>query len=85
MGKSNPGQLVDITVDALGSRKFKGKVESLSGGTGARFSLLPPDNASGNFVKVVQRLPVRIGFWICRPTCGFRPASRSTSPCTRTR
>jgi membrane fusion protein (multidrug efflux system) len=62
IGKMKPGQPVGITVDALGRRKFKGKVESLSGGTGARFSLLPPDNASGNFVKVVQRLPVRIGF-----------------------
>jgi membrane fusion protein, multidrug efflux system len=62
IGNMKPGQLVGITIDALGSRKFKGKVESLSGGTGARFSLLPPDNASGNFVKVVQRLPVRIGF-----------------------
>ncbi len=62
IGRMKPGQLVGITVDALGSRKFKGKVESLSGGTGARFSLLPPDNASGNFVKVVQRLPVRISF-----------------------
>jgi len=62
IGRMKPGQLVGITVDALGSRKFQGKVESLSGGTGARFSLLPPDNASGNFVKVVQRLPVRISF-----------------------
>jgi membrane fusion protein (multidrug efflux system) len=62
IGSMKPGQPVSITVDALGNRKFKGKVESLSGGTGARFSLLPPDNASGNFVKVVQRLPVRIGF-----------------------
>ena len=47
-------------------RASKAKVESLSGGTGARFSLLPPDNASGNFVKVVQRVPVRIA-WSKRP------------------
>ena len=62
IGALKPGQPVTITVDALGRRKFKGKVESLSGGTGARFSLLPPDNASGNFVKVVQRVAVRIAF-----------------------
>ena len=57
-----PGQRATIRVDALGRRDFEGKVESLSGGTGASFSLLPPDNASGNFVKVVQRVPVRISW-----------------------
>jgi membrane fusion protein (multidrug efflux system) len=57
-----PGQRVHIQVDALGGEDFEGKVESLSGGTGASFSLLPPDNASGNFVKVVQRVPVRISW-----------------------
>jgi membrane fusion protein (multidrug efflux system) len=57
-----PGQRVHIEVDALGGEDFEGKVESLSGGTGASFSLLPPDNASGNFVKVVQRVPVRISW-----------------------
>jgi membrane fusion protein (multidrug efflux system) len=62
IGSMKAGQPATITVDAIGGRKFKGKVESLSGGTGARFSLLPPDNASGNFVKVVQRVPVRIAF-----------------------
>jgi membrane fusion protein (multidrug efflux system) len=56
-----PGQRAKISVDALG-KEFEGKVESLSGGTGATFSLLPPDNASGNFVKVVQRIPVRISW-----------------------
>jgi membrane fusion protein (multidrug efflux system) len=56
------GQRAVIRVDALGRRDFEGKVESLSGGTGASFSLLPPDNASGNFVKVVQRVPVRISW-----------------------
>ncbi|MEO8876727.1 MAG: HlyD family secretion protein, partial [Polyangiaceae bacterium] len=54
------GQPVDMKIDAFGSRHFKGHVDSLSGGTGARFSLLPPDNASGNFIKVVQRVPVLI-------------------------
>lgn len=56
------GQKVHIKIDAFGGEDFEGKVESLSGGTGASFSLLPPDNASGNFVKVVQRVPVRISW-----------------------
>jgi membrane fusion protein (multidrug efflux system) len=51
---------VDVTVDAYPGRHFAGRVESLSPATGARFSLLPPDNATGNFTKVVQRIPVRI-------------------------
>jgi membrane fusion protein (multidrug efflux system) len=54
-----PGQRATVRVDALG-RTFHGYVESLPGATGARFSLLPPENATGNYVKVVQRLPVRI-------------------------
>jgi membrane fusion protein, multidrug efflux system len=56
-----PGERATIRIDALG-KEFEGRVESLSGGTGATFSLLPPDNASGNFVKVVQRVPVRIAW-----------------------
>jgi len=54
------GDSVTFTVDAYGGRVFRGHVESLSPATGARFSLLPPDNATGNFTKVVQRVPVRI-------------------------
>ena len=57
-----PGQPVDITVDAYPAGHFKGRVDSIQAGTGARFSLLPPENASGNFVKVVQRVPVKIVF-----------------------
>lgn len=56
-----PGQPVDISVDAYG-RTYKGHVESIAGASGARFSLLPPENATGNYVKVVQRIPVRIEF-----------------------
>ncbi|HKS96267.1 MAG TPA: HlyD family secretion protein, partial [Terriglobia bacterium] len=56
-----PGQRVKIRVDAYG-RDYDGYVESLSGATGADFSLLPPENATGNYVKVVQRVPVRIRF-----------------------
>jgi membrane fusion protein, multidrug efflux system len=55
-----PGDRVHFTVDAYPGRDLTGRVESLSPATGARFSLLPPDNATGNFTKVVQRLPVRI-------------------------
>lgn len=60
VGEMAPGQRADIDVDAFGSRTFHGRVESIAAATGATFSLLPPENASGNFVKVVQRIPVRI-------------------------
>jgi membrane fusion protein, multidrug efflux system len=55
-----PGQPVTISVDAYGHRKFAGRVESISPAAGSVFTLLPPDNATGNFTKIVQRLPVRI-------------------------
>jgi membrane fusion protein (multidrug efflux system) len=55
-----PGQRVTISVDAYGGREYSGKVDSIAAATGARFSLLPPENATGNFVKVVQRVPVKI-------------------------
>ena len=55
----HPGQPVKVHVDAYG-RDYNAKVESIGGATGARFSLLPPENATGNYVKVVQRIPVRI-------------------------
>ena len=58
--KMKTGQGVEITVDAYPDYKFKGKVESFQAATGSKFSLLPADNATGNFVKVVQRIPVRI-------------------------
>ncbi|SES74740.1 HlyD family secretion protein [Hymenobacter actinosclerus] len=54
------GQPVTIEVDAYPNEEFAGEVQSLSAATGARFALLPPDNASGNFVKVVQRIPIKI-------------------------
>jgi membrane fusion protein, multidrug efflux system len=56
----HPGQNVDITIDMYPGQHFKGTVESLSGGTGTAFSLLPPQNATGNWVKIAQRVPVRI-------------------------
>ncbi|MGJ4948250.1 efflux RND transporter periplasmic adaptor subunit [Bradyrhizobium sp. HKCCYLS20291] len=55
-----PGQPVTIKVDAYGARGFKGVVDSISPAAGSVFTLLPPDNATGNFTKIVQRLPVRI-------------------------
>ena len=56
------GQRAEITVDAFPGRTFEGKIDSTAPGTGARFSLLPPDNASGNFIKVVQRVPVKVAW-----------------------
>ena len=55
-----PGQRVTVKVDAYGGTTLTGKIESIAAATGARFSLLPPENATGNFVKVVQRVPVKI-------------------------
>jgi membrane fusion protein (multidrug efflux system) len=76
------GQSATVHVDALG-RDFEGKVESLAAATGSRYSLLPPENASGNYVKVVQRLPVRVrlepkqaGFELLRPGMSVEPKVR---------
>jgi membrane fusion protein (multidrug efflux system) len=66
VGRMHVGQPAEIKVDALPGRTFEGKIESLAGGTGASFSLLPADNATGNFVKVVQRVPVRVA-WVNAP------------------
>jgi len=57
-----PGQPVDISVDAFPDRSFRGRVDSLQSGSGTAFSLLPAENATGNYVKVVQRVPVKIVF-----------------------
>jgi membrane fusion protein (multidrug efflux system) len=54
------GEFAEVETDAFPGRKFRGKIESLSPATGSSFSLLPPDNSTGNFVKIVQRIPVRI-------------------------
>lgn len=62
VGKMQPGEAVDIHVDAFPGQTFKGVVNSLSPASGSDFSLLPPDNATGNFTKVVQRIPVKITF-----------------------
>jgi membrane fusion protein, multidrug efflux system len=62
LSQMRPGQDVTMKVDALGGRKFHGKVTQIGGATGSRLSLFPPENATGNYVKVVQRIPVRIDF-----------------------
>lgn len=60
LAKMRIGQEVEVAIDALPGREFRGKVESFSPASGAQFAMLPPDNATGNFTKVVQRVPVRI-------------------------
>jgi membrane fusion protein (multidrug efflux system) len=62
MARLRVGQPVRIRVDGIPERSFAGWVESVAGGTGSVFSLFPPDNATGNFVRIVQRLPVRVRF-----------------------
>jgi membrane fusion protein (multidrug efflux system) len=60
--KMQPGQPTLVEIDAFGGRKFRAHVDSVQAGSGAAFSLLPPENATGNFVKVIQRVPVKIIF-----------------------
>jgi membrane fusion protein (multidrug efflux system) len=60
VGRMRPGQPASVTIDALGGAKIDGTVDSLAPGTGSEFALLPPENATGNFTKIVQRVPVRI-------------------------
>lgn len=73
LGDIKVGQAVDFDVDAYGGCTAEGKVESLSGATGAKFALLPPDNATGNFTKVVQRVPIRIAVTKGCPNHPLRP------------
>ena len=67
-----PGARAEVKIDAYPGRTFEAQVDSLAGGTGSRFSLIPPDNASGNFVKVVQRVPVRL-HWKTQPDVPLKP------------
>jgi membrane fusion protein (multidrug efflux system) len=71
LAKIRPGQPVEFEIDAYGGCVGEGKVASVSGATGAKFALLPPDNATGNFTKVVQRIPVRIA--VTKPCPGNHP------------
>jgi len=84
VGSMRAGQRAEISVDAYPSRTLEGRVESTSPGTGARFSLLPADNASGNFVKVVQRVPVKIA-WVNVPADVKLAAGLSTDVTVDTR
>ncbi|AFY75068.1 multidrug resistance efflux pump [Synechococcus sp. PCC 7502] len=62
LGKMHPGEEVEIKIDAFPNHAFKGKVDGLAPASGADFALLPPDNATGNFTKIVQRIPIKIVF-----------------------
>jgi membrane fusion protein (multidrug efflux system) len=74
------GQPVEIEVDAYGGCHVEGRVQSISSATGAKFALLPPDNATGNFTKVVQRIPVRVAITrACGPTQPLRPGMSVTA------
>ncbi len=77
LGKIAVGDSVEFTVDSYGSHEFRGSVESLSPATGARFALLPPDNATGNFTKVVQNVPIRIA--VAQPIDSLYPLRRGMS------
>ena len=79
-----PGQAAEVHVDAI-SRDYHGKVESFSGATGSRYSLLPPENASGNYVKVVQRIPVRIALDPGQPEMERLRPGMSVEPKVRVR
>ncbi|MCX5746095.1 MAG: efflux RND transporter periplasmic adaptor subunit, partial [Proteobacteria bacterium] len=72
IARMHPGDAVDIELDAFPGQALHGVIETMSPATGARFSLIPPDNATGNFVKVVQRVPVKIT-WTQPPTMALRP------------
>jgi membrane fusion protein (multidrug efflux system) len=73
IGKMRPGQKAELSIDAFPGLTLHGEVESFSAATGARFALLPPDNASGNFTKVVQRVPVRVKLVDLPATVSLRP------------
>ena len=62
LGRIRVGQKVEIAIDAIPDHKFAGHVESIAAASGSTYSLLPPDNATGNFTKIVQRIPVKIVF-----------------------
>ncbi len=72
INRMKAGDEVDVTIDAFPGEEFSGVVDTVSPATGARFSMIPPDNATGNFVKVVQRVPVKIT-WKTKPDIVMRP------------
>jgi membrane fusion protein (multidrug efflux system) len=82
--RMHPGQTVSVSVDAL-DRKFDGLIESMPGATGAVYSVLPPENATGNYVKVVQRLPVRIRLKMDQAGLDLLHPGMSVEPVVRVR
>ncbi|HEX3358726.1 MAG TPA: hypothetical protein VHS31_17250, partial [Tepidisphaeraceae bacterium] len=62
LARMRVGQHVDVKIDSIPDHKFSAHIDSLQPGTGSTFALLPPDNATGNFTKIVQRVPVKIVF-----------------------
>lgn len=78
----HPGDKAAVSIDAYPGRSFPAVVDSLAGGTGSRFSIMPPDNASGNFVKVVQRVPVRLS-WTTPPDVPLRAGLSAVVTVTR--
>jgi membrane fusion protein, multidrug efflux system len=72
VGRMKAGDPVDVEIDAYPGQTFHGVVDTVSPATGARFSMIPPDNATGNFVKVVQRVPVKIT-WSSPPGVAMKP------------
>lgn len=62
--KIRPGQRARVEIDSIGGRQFEAVVDSIAPGTGSTFALIPPENATGNFTKIVQRVPVRLRFLV---------------------
>ncbi len=71
IGHMRPGQSAELTFDSFPDTPIEAHVESLFAASGAQFSLLPPDNATGNFTKVVQRIPVKLTFAVDNPLKGL--------------
>jgi membrane fusion protein (multidrug efflux system) len=82
--RMRPGQPAEVHVDAI-DRDYQGTVESFAGATGSRYSLLPPENATGNYVKVVQRIPVRIRISPGQPEMDRLRPGMSAEPKVRVR
>jgi membrane fusion protein, multidrug efflux system len=78
LAQMSVGQTVEITADVIPGRTFRGRIESLAPATGAQFSVIPPENATGNFTKIVQRVPVRIMLDDPRETALLRPGLSTT-------
>ena len=79
IGHMQPGQKAELTFDAYSDTPIEARVDSLFAASGAQFSLLPPDNATGNFTKVVQRIPVKLTFAADNPLKGkIRPGMSVT-------